>query len=181
MNQPKHVYRFNQHRSFLLFITTLFLCLNFSVGDGKANPEHHQSSPHDGHEIKMNNIADEVNKIEHDHHHSHKSLDISDNSRIPTLDIKVDPDALKGWNLEIKTTNFTFSPETLNQNSLPNQGHAHLYVNDKKITRIYGSWYYISELPEGENEIKVTLNTDNHEDLIYQGKMISDRIIINNQ
>ncbi len=87
---------------------------------------------------------------------------------------------MKGWNLNIETTNFTFAPETVNQESSPNQGHAHLYINGEKITRIYSNWYHLPELPKGDNEIKITINTNLHEDLIYQGKVIGDRTSINN-
>lgn len=116
-----------------------------------------------------------------EHNHTHKTLDISNKSNIPTLKINVSPDKMEGWNLEIKTTNFSFNPESINQNSNPNQGHAHLYINGKKITRIYGNWYYISELPKGKNEITVTLNTNLHEDLMVNGNIISDRVMIDNK
>ena len=174
-----------KNSSFFLLTITLFLSLFFPLNKSQANPGHNQSSPHSGHEMKdINNTMEDMksmDEIEGDHNHSHKALDISDNSDIPTLAINASPDAIKGWNLEIKTTNFTFTPENLNQASIPNQGHAHLYINGKKVTRIYGNWYYISELPKGDNKIKVTLNTDNHENLVYQGQIISDRIIIKNK
>jgi hypothetical protein len=151
----------------LLTISLLFSVI-FSFDSLQANPEHFHQSP----EIK------EMDKMNHEHHHN--LLDVSSHSHVPKVELKVYPDKLKGWNLEIKTTNFTFTPENLGIGNNPSHGHAHLYVNGQKITRIYSNWYYISELPSGENEIKVTLNTDSHQDLVDQGQIIGDRIMINN-
>lgn len=152
-----------------IFLSILVLSLFLPITALKVTAQHNHNQGENNYEEKLEND------------HSHKTLDISANSAIPTIKIEVYPDKMKGWNLEIKTTNFTFNPETVNQDSNPNKGHAHLYINGKKVTRIYGNWYHISELPKGENEIKVTLNTNLHEDLIYQGNVINDRVMINNQ
>ncbi|MGI0481726.1 hypothetical protein ACN4EE_13160 [Geminocystis sp. CENA526] len=112
------------------------------------------------------------------HNHTHKSIELSDNDTIPTIKIIVSPDKVKGWNLEIQSSNFVFKPENINQNSNINEGHGHLYINGEKITRIYSNWYHIPELPKGKNEIKVTLNTNLHEDLMYKGNVIQDVVII---
>lgn len=110
--------------------------------------------------------------------HSHKKLEIPAGKPVPEVDLVVYQDTMKGWNLELKLTNFKLAPETVNQNSKINEGHAHLYINDKKITRIYGNWYYIGNLEPGKNEITVTLNTNKHEDLVSNSKMIMDTEII---
>ncbi|BAQ66347.1 hypothetical protein [Geminocystis sp. NIES-3709] len=152
------LFQFFKIKNYYLLILTIFclLFLNFSKVQGQHNQNNTQS----------------------DNHHTHKSIDVSNNSQIPSVKIKVFPDTIKGWNLEIETTNFIFKPETLNRESNSNEGHAHLYINGKKITRIYGKWYHIPDLPKGKNEIKVTLNTNLHEDLIYNGNVISDQIIV---
>lgn len=110
--------------------------------------------------------------------HSHKKMEIPADKPVPEVDLIVHQDTMKGWNLEIKVNNFKFAPETVNQNSNPNEGHAHLYINDKKITRIYGNWYYLGNLEPGNNKITLRLNTNNHEDLVSHSKMIMDTEII---
>jgi hypothetical protein len=104
----------------------------------------------------------------------HKMIEIPEGKPVPQVDLVVSPDTMTGWNLHIKTNNFKFAPEKVNQESAINEGHAHLYVNGKKVTRIYSNWYYLSELEKGNNQIQVTLNTNKHEDLAYQGKIIED-------
>ncbi len=110
--------------------------------------------------------------------HQHGVLEIPTGTAVPQVDLIVHQDAKLGWNLEIRTTNFQFAPESVNQASTYNEGHAHLYVNGKKITRLYSNWYYLSQLEPGRNEVKVSLNANGHEALSYQGAMIEDLEII---
>ncbi len=119
-------------------------------------------------------------KGDHSHsHHEHKAVIISNNQPVPSIDLVVHEDSMKGWNLEIKLDNFEFAPEMASQENEPNKGHAHLYINGKKITRIYGKWYYLGDLPQGRNEPKVELTTNSHQGLMYQGSLIGDTEFIN--
>ena len=99
----------------------------------------------------------------------------------PDVDLVVHKDPVNGWNLEIQFDNFALAPENINQENQPNEGHAHLHINGEKITRIYGNWYHLPELPEGSNELSVYLNTNQHEYLMYQNNMIEDTEIVNVQ
>ena len=117
-------------------------------------------------------------KMEHDQHNHHHQLEISANQTPPTVDLVVHPDQVKGWNLELQVTHFDFAPARVNAASTSTEGHAHLYINGKKATRLYGNWYYLSSLPPGSNTLKVTLNSNGHESLVYQGKPISDTEVI---
>jgi uncharacterized Zn-binding protein involved in type VI secretion len=107
--------------------------------------------------------------------HDHKKMEVPKGQPIPSVKLIVTPDAKKGWNLEIKTTNFKFAPEKVNDKSMStSEGHAHLYINGKKVARLYGNWYYIESLPAGENKIMVSLNTNNHADITVNGKTVAD-------
>ncbi|AFY86828.1 MAG: hypothetical protein CLLPBCKN_003510 [Chroococcidiopsis cubana SAG 39.79] len=117
--------------------------------------------------------------------HSHTSKDphhqmreISAGEPIPTVKLVVHPDTMRGYNLEVQTTNFKFAPEEVNKAAKPGEGHAHLYVNGKKITRLYSSWYYLDNLKPGKNEIRVSLNANNHQVLAHNGKMIEATQIV---
>ena len=77
-------------------------------------------------------------------------------------------------NLFLDLKNFRFAPEEVNKSSRINEGHAHLYVNGKKLTRLYSASYFMDKLPKGNLEIRVTLNTNMHEDLSYGGKLVQD-------
>jgi len=108
----------------------------------------------------------------------HKELDVSTWPAVPTVAIVVSKDAVSGYNLEIQTQNFTFAPQRASTTALPNEGHAHLMVDGKKIARVYGSWFHIpaeTVAAPGTHEIHVTLNANDHSDLIHDGKAIEAR------
>ncbi|MBE9144556.1 hypothetical protein [Planktothrix mougeotii] len=116
-------------------------------------------------------------------HHSasghHKTVTIPPGQPIPTVDLIVHPDARQGWNLELKLTNFKLTPENVNQAiSSYQEGHAHLYINGKKVTRIYGNWYYLPELPPGRHQIRVGLTGNGHEMLMVHDQEIADTEMI---
>ena len=98
---------------------------------------------------------------------------------VPTVDLVMHKDAKKGWNVEAKVVNFEFAPEKVNAAPEPGEGHAHLFVNGKKITRLYSSWYYLENLEPGEKQVKVILNANNHADWTSNGKLIEDTEIVN--
>jgi hypothetical protein len=114
----------------------------------------------------------------HHQDHHHQKMEIPAGQPVPSVDLIVHKDKKKGWNLEAKVTNFRFAPESINNKSLPGEGHAHLYINGQKITRLYSSWYYLENLKPGENKITVSLNANSHEQLVHNGKMITDTEII---
>jgi hypothetical protein len=97
---------------------------------------------------------------------------------LPTVRLTIHPDARQGWNLEVQTTNFRFAPESVNQVSTAIEGHAHLYINGVKITRLYGNWYYLESLAPGRHQITVRLNTNGHEMLMHDGQAIEDTATI---
>ena len=109
----------------------------------------------------------------HDHQHSV----IEAVAPYPTLDVEVLPDAKSGFNLVIKTTNFTFTPLNVNQANNGNEGHAHIYINDVKY-RQYSPYFHLSNdlLQEGENEIRVTLNSNDHSELAINNSPIAVQI-----
>lgn len=108
----------------------------------------------------------------------HKTVEISPGQPVPSVDLVVHQDTKKGWNLEVKVTNFRFAPENVNTTAKPGEGHAHLSANGQKITRLYSNWYYLEKLPPGKNRITVSLNTNTHEGFIVNGKLVQDTEII---
>jgi len=109
-----------------------------------------------------------------DDKHSHKHAMMEATAPYPTLDVKLMKDAKDGYNLIIQTTNFTFAPEKVNLANNGNEGHAHIYINDVKY-RQYSPYFHLSNnlLRKGENEIKVTLNSNDHSHLMVKGMPLS--------
>ncbi len=156
----------------------LFLILSLGLTT-VANADHPEM---DGHGSELEEMHHDMDKKPHGmeemHHDDHGTVMVGDDQPVPKMKLIVHKDKKEGWNLQIKLKRFEFAPEMANKRNRPNQGHAHLYINGNKITRIYSDWYYLESLPEGRNEIKVQLNTNNHEMLMYRGKIIEDVKII---
>lgn len=74
----------------------------------------------------------------------------------------------------MRAEDFRFAPERASTAHVAGEGHAHLFIDGKKITRLYGEWYHVPALTPGVHKITVTLNANSHEDLTVQGKVVSD-------
>lgn len=94
---------------------------------------------------------------------------------IPTITLDVTEDMKDGYNLHIKTENFTWSPEKVNAEPTQGQGHVHVYINNEKVARLYSPWMHIPSklLKKGENILMVTLNADNHSEWMHNGEHIA--------
>ncbi len=110
--------------------------------------------------------------------HAHGMIEIDPALPLPEVTMKVLEDEKGGYNIQIITKNFTLTPDKINQAPIANEGHAHLFVNGEKVTRLYGGWYYLSddELLSGDNMVEVTLNANDHSDWGLNGQHISDMV-----
>ena len=107
-------------------------------------------------------------------HHAHgKALMIPAGPNAPSVTIAIKKDLVGGWNLHIMARNFRFAPEHASSEHRAGEGHAHLYVNGKKIARVYGPWFHIGKLPAGKAMVHVTLNANDHRDLMVGGKRVA--------
>ena len=116
------------------------------------------------------------NKTHANHMDQHESYEISKIGGVDIPEIKgsINQDPTGSWMLKITTKNFTFEPEKLGSTEQNiNEGHAHLYINGEKKNRIYGQYYDLGKLTSGIHEVRVTLNTNNHKELMYNGEQIA--------
>lgn len=108
---------------------------------------------------------------------AHPRYDVPVDAPKPSVMIHPEKDSNGGWNIHFMTSNFKFLPASSEREDKVNEGHAHLYLNGKKIGRVYGEWIHLA-LPSGTNKLKVTLNTNSHKDLFIDGKPVSSEIEI---
>lgn len=90
----------------------------------------------------------------------------------PALVVDATSDPVSGWNLNIRTENFTFNPARAGQDHVEGEGHAHVYANGVKLGRVYGNWYHLDGLPVG-SRVEVTLTANDHRPLAVDGVPIS--------
>lgn len=112
--------------------------------------------------------------------HSHPMREVAAGLPVPAVTHLVFPDAMDGYNIQILTENFTFTPSAINRDIVPNEGHAHLYVNGEKVLRVYGRWVHLpaSFLVTGANVVTVTLNANDHSEWANDGMAIGSSVIV---
>ena len=86
-----------------------------------------------------------------------------------SVSVEATADSVSGLNVHIQTQGFAFNPENVNGDHLDGEGHAHVYVDGIKISRVYTPWFYLCEVEPGEHEIRVTLNANSHGEYSYNG------------
>jgi hypothetical protein len=96
----------------------------------------------------------------------------------PQVAIAVVKDPMNGWNVELRTENFSFTPDMVNSENVDNSGHAHLYVDGVKIARLYGPYFHIPHLPAGIHEISVNLSSNDHSYYLIEGDRIAARTTV---
>jgi len=100
----------------------------------------------------------------------HDAIELNSSLPTPSVMIEVTKDSMMGYNLAVKTKNFEFKPENVNQDegkTPQNEGHAHIYVNDVKLTRLYSKNFYIGDgVLKAGDIVSVTLNTNKHRDIV---------------
>lgn len=113
-------------------------------------------------------------------HHMHAMLEVSEESPIPAVSITAEEDIKDGYNVHIVTENFIFAPEHVNDEPIEGEGRAHVFVNGEKVARVYGEWFHLgaTHFKRGENEIRVTLNANDHSEWIVDGERLEDRLTV---
>lgn len=127
-------------------------------GDMKHGQRHHANAEHTMHE--------------------HAPVDVSAWPAKPSLTLTAYKDTVSGWNLYIDPRHFEFAPTQVNLKNEIGKGHAHLYINNTKITRLYSSWYYLNNLQPGIHTVTVSLNANDHGPLVLNEQPISATIAV---
>ena len=110
--------------------------------------------------------------------HDHGAMLEASAGPAPSVDLQVIPLNGGGYNVRVQTLNFTFAPHHVDMEPMAGEGHAHLYIDDVKIARIYGEWYHLESLPEDAQMISVSLYANNHQPLAIDGETISDMVMV---
>ena len=115
---------------------------------------------------------------EHSHDHSAGEPGPIESAVPVRMDLAAEVDPAGGLHIRISTENWQWAPEEVNQESRPGVGHAHIYANGEKLSRIYGPEHYVADLPPGPYEIRVDLNDNAHNALTVNGKPLAATIAV---
>ena len=100
-------------------------------------------------------------------------------SEVPiSIDITAEVDDSGHVSVEVMTEGWLWTPDNVDGEHVPGEGHAHIYVDDVKIDRVYGPRYELEGLEHGERQVRVTLNTNSHSELTYGGKALESTVSV---
>ncbi|WP_037310341.1 hypothetical protein [Ruegeria halocynthiae] len=111
------------------------------------------------------------------HDHS-AAVNLPAGANAPGIEIALTRDPMAGWNLQVIPQNFRFAPQNASAADNDGEGHAHVYINGKKLARLYGNWMHIADLPKGEVEVSVSLNANSHSPLMVENVPVSAAVTV---
>ena len=97
-----------------------------------------------------------------------------------TLDVQKDPTG--GFNVQVVTTNFVWRPEMASMKHVPGEGHAHVYLDGRKIMRIYNEWFHLNTFQfstrSGEQLLIIEFVGNDHAPYTLQGLPVGAQQIV---
>ena len=93
--------------------------------------------------------------------------------RAPQTTLEIQKDPTGGFNVHVKTTNFVWRPEMASMQHTPGEGHAHVYLDGRKIMRIYNEWFHLNTFQfstkPGEQLLSIEFVGNDHAPYTIQG------------
>ena len=133
------------------------------------NSNDHRALTFEGGDVEASTM---VTVARHDHDHSHEKSEPVEADSPMSLEVTAYPDTGGAFILQVVPVGFTFSGENVNRSHVPGEGHAHVYVDGKKITRMYEPWVQLPVLDPGMHTIRIGLNTNDHRDYTWNRKPV---------
>ena len=100
----------------------------------------------------------------------------------PTISLDVKKDPTGGFNVQVITTNFLWTPEKASDKHVEGQGHAHVYLASQKIIRLYNNWFHLNTFQfaaiSGEQLLRVELVGNDHAPITVNTQQISSELLV---
>jgi len=91
----------------------------------------------------------------------------------PKASLEIQKDPTGGFNVHVATTNFVWRPEMASMQHVLGEGHAHVYLDDRKIMRIYNEWFHLNtyqfSTEPGEQLLSIEFVGNDHAPYTVQG------------
>ena len=100
----------------------------------------------------------------------------------PKASLEIQKDLTGGFNVHVATTNFVWRPEMASMQHVPGEGHAHVYLDGRKIMRIYNEWFHLNTYQfstrPGEQLLSIEFVGNDHAPYTIQGVPVGDEQIV---
>ena len=100
----------------------------------------------------------------------------------PQATLVIHKDPTGGFNVHVKTTNFVWRPEMASMQHIPGEGHAHVYLDGRKIMRIYNEWFHLNtyqfSTKPGEQLLSIEFVGNDHAPYTIQGLPVGAEQIV---
>lgn len=162
-------------KSGLSLVASIALALLIGLGaygfanrasDGESEKKDVSAHSEDGH----NDSEDSHDDSEHSHNDTYEYVD---HDTLPEVKIEsLSKDANQKWGMKVSFSNFKIDEAAVDTANEPGVGHAHVYVNDKKISRLFSTLYVFEQDLEVGDTVRVGLNTNDHKAYTHDGELI---------
>ena len=110
--------------------------------------------------------------------HAHGDLEY-DGDTVPTVELVVEEDPMSGWNVFAAVSDdYTFAPESASTEHVAGEGHAHVYVDEEKLGRVYGESLHIAKLEPGTHTITYALSANDHSEYVVDGEPLAAEVTV---
>ena len=100
----------------------------------------------------------------------------------PTASLKITKDPTGGFNVQVVTSKFVWRPEMASMRYVAGEGHAHVYLDGRKIMRIYNGWFHLNTFQfatrSGEQLVSIELVGNDHAPYTIQGAPIGAEALV---
>jgi copper(I)-binding protein len=77
-----------------------------------------------------------------------------------------------GSDITLEVDNFSFILTTDDAQHVPNEGHAHIYLNGLKLGRLYKTTFTLGAVPPNSYELRVELNSNDHKPYLSEAEPV---------
>jgi hypothetical protein len=116
------------------------------------------------------------------HDHGANKIHEVQRGQAPTISLDVKKDPTGGFNVKVMTTNFVWTPENASEKHIEGQGHAHVYLANQKIIRLYNNWFHLNTFQFattlGEQLLRVELVGNDHAPITVNAQSISSELLV---
>ena len=100
----------------------------------------------------------------------------------PNATLEIEKDPTGGFNVQVVTTNFIWRPEMASMKHVPGEGHAHVFLDGRKIMRIYNPWFHLNTYQfstrAGEQLLSIEFVGNDHAPYTIQGLPVGTEQIV---